>query len=185
VALLSTPARRTIPTRVGRTSSRPLPEPLQLGPSPREWGELILEYRPGHIPRTIPTRVGRTTLPAAGPVRVADHPHASGENFQQSKRVNRSIGPSPREWGELQKRTRNLRVLRTIPTRVGRTMIARVNRQSSADHPHASGENESVAGVFVHFLGPSPREWGELSQTDVAIAGSRTIPTRVGRTLPR
>ncbi len=95
--------KRTIPTRVGRTSCRSveaakIPDhphaggenfsgtlmALQpVGPSPRGWGEPPARCRARRCPRTIPTRVGRTSPWVRVPPPWPDHPHAGGENEAQ------------------------------------------------------------------------------------------------------
>src|SRR5271166_2062833 len=133
---------RTIPTRVGRTSShadfrsvstdhphacgenRVLPSglPSRPGPSPRVWGEQGASIRLAVAPRTIPTRVGRTVNGRNQEPEPTDHPHACGENDQASQPIVHVTGPSPRVWGELARMLIKWRPYRTIPTRVGRTL---------------------------------------------------------------
>ncbi len=132
---------RTIPTRVGRTPRSSKPESVapdhphacgenvtavlvllvDVGPSPRVWGE---RYRCAGVVgrcRTIPTRVGRTSgAPARAGLRP-DHPHACGENKQSPNAGAHRTGPSPRVWGELFAIIPHPLSQRTIPTRVGRT----------------------------------------------------------------
>ena len=52
-----------------------------------------------------------------------------------------------------------------------------------ADHPHACGENAGESAREYERYGPSPRVWGELSDERMIGTYTRTIPTRVGRTL--
>ncbi len=52
-----------------------------------------------------------------------------------------------------------------------------------ADHPHARGENMILLAISFGINGPSPRAWGELGTGRNPADDSRTIPTRVGRTL--
>ena len=156
-------AERTIPTRVGRTDPKAIDhhgmadhphacgennEPratseMADGPSPRVWGEPCALVRRGKPLRTIPTRVGRTTL--CHPTRSAepDHPHACGENDLSITKKALSFGPSPRVWGELQSSRAEVGNGRTIPTRVGRTILYLKMGFVCADHPHACGENRS------------------------------------------
>ncbi len=196
------PRVRTIPTRVGRTNS-PVAGTVNApdhphargencvfryhdcccsGPSPRAWGEL---QKPGPaviLARTIPTRVGRTTrasLTNSGPT---DHPHARGENVGPFANLFPQHGPSPRAWGERSDTDEDNRTLRTIPTRVGRTPGGVSRERAKTDHPHARGENSAACPSNEVVTGPSPRAWGELGVKCVALAASRTIPTRVGRT---
>ena len=75
-----------------------------------------------------------------------------------------------------------IRDLRTIPTHVGRTAIAKPLVIQTADHPHARGENAVSVRYSGMSFGPSPRTWGELSMAMRARGYRRTIPTHVGRT---
>ena len=72
--------------------------------------------------------------------------------------------------------------LRTIPTRVGRTVHSSQRPALTADHPHAGGENCSLHPNTSALLGPSPRGWGERGFIPCDHRDGRTIPTRVGRT---
>ena len=152
------------------------------GPSPRGWGEHASYICFAACPRTIPTRVGRT--PPQTPARhvVTDHPHAGGENHSIALSATAHAGPSPRGWGERGGVTRGVVLLRTIPTRVGRTMVGLGLFHGWTDHPHAGGENLVRILHERHTSGPSPRGWGERAPSATALASSRTIPTRVGRT---
>jgi hypothetical protein len=91
-------------------------------------------------------------------------------------------GPSPRGWGEPEE----IQVValgdRTIPTRVGRTPPGERHHPAETDHPHAGGENYASAAMSDVVIGPSPRGWGELAARLHRLQGTRTIPTRVGRT---
>ncbi len=195
---------RTIPTRVGRTAGDSTEghhgadhphaggenrraerrSPTRCGPSPRGWGERcwFAEFIPGV--RTIPTRVGRTFRSCNRDTRNADHPHAGGENVLVEKAIIRVRGPSPRGWGEPLHTRDLLAVVRTIPTRVGRTARPRCDARLGADHPHAGGENKSCQVSRSSSGGPSPRGWGEPHVVGLLSGPSRTIPTRVGRTAP-
>src|SRR5271165_2539423 len=132
--------------------------------------------------RTIPTRVGRTWRVARKLGTTTDHPHACGENVLATMWRNTSSGPSPRVWGEPTEHRFHRLIVRTIPTRVGRTSRTSAVRSSIADHPHACGENARLAELAPGGLGPSPRVWGERAQMARRQSGYRTIPTRVGRT---
>mgnify|MGYP005846667565 CR=1 FL=1 len=193
---------RTIPTRVGRTmwagesgvmtmdhphaggenAVSGLMDAANEGPSPRGWEERF------HISfglvgfGTIPTRVGRTACYTVRSAAVADHPHAGGENADAGLARLSLSGPSPRGWGEPLARDVRLYVVRTIPTRVGRTRSVHGPRFGSRDHPHAGGENPRASTVGGSVGGPSPRGWGEPLKSGVSRNARRTIPTRVGRT---
>ena len=134
---------RTIPTRVGRTTAetfscrlltdhphtrgenmdRPSAAIEVSGPSPHAWGELTRNQAASKTRRTIPTRVGRTgsaVLPGSG---MTDHPHTRGENAALNGTASTPVGPSPHAWGEPVGAQRDLPLVRTIPTRVGRTHL--------------------------------------------------------------
>ena len=152
------------------------------GPSPRAWGE---PAGPGAWPdrwRTIPTGVGRTQEDYAAEALAADHPHGRGENRAGFGASEASSGPSPRAWGERMAHAPASRMLRTIPTGVGRTASMRPCGCRQTDHPHGRGENLRQADPEQFKDGPSPRAWGERPLLLVAHVVIRTIPTGVGRT---
>ena len=148
------------------------------------WGEHERGVIGVRLRRTIPTRVGRTTRRGSPSTTSSDHPHACGENALAAVLKFREGGPSPRVWGEQVQTVKASDKLRTIPTRVGRTIFIWVWSPPRADHPHACGENR-VHHHPAHFSrGPSPRVWGEQLGYAQVKTTPRTIPTRVGRTLP-
>ncbi len=195
-------AQRTIPTRVGRTLGSYSPAPQfpdhphacgenistfaryspNGGPSPRVWGEPPNTSRHETKTRTIPTRVGRTPQPTRGSAAPSDHPHACGENVFNYRLADLDHGPSPRVWGELERKEMTFLGARTIPTRVGRTWRPGAVVRIPSDHPHACGENSCSCRMTDMQRGPSPRVWGELDTHRNQCSRKRTIPTRVGRT---
>ena len=153
---------RTIPTHVGRTAWAENVESSRSGPSPRTWGEqhLLVEDR----------------------CRSADHPHARGENFGSNQTADDRGGPSPRTWGEPRYRQPCRSLLGPSPRTWGEHPSAITWPATVTDHPHARGENSSVALNLVshradhphargenppvhdtphRVTGPSPRTWGE------------------------
>ena len=114
-----------------------------------------------------------------------DHPHAGGENVDPECRYRRFYGPSPRGWGERSASDRMRDQTRTIPTGVGRTEAQHLSGTANADHPHAGGENRDCRACVERIYGPSPRGWGEPPGRQSDDQAHRTIPTRVGRTIPR
>src|ERR1019366_8879795 len=111
---------------------------------------------------------------------TADHPHATG--IIQTPPV---YGPSPRAWGERDRHNTNPPSLRTIPTRVGRTLPGSPLTVLRRDHPHARGENVARFSANRAEEGPSPRAWGERTCMSPSVDKVRTIPTRVGGTARR
>ena len=132
--------------------------------------------------RTIPTHVGRTLILAGAVGGLADHPHARGENGVGTGVLGLRPGPSPRTWGERYSPQADFHQTRTIPTHVGRTNHQGKVYASTADHPHARGENDVLTQMIVQQLGPSPRTWGEPKGNPSRRWAERTIPTHVGRT---
>ena len=65
---------------------------------------------------------------------------------------------------------------------MGRTAFTVRATRARADHPHAGGENLTVAAFKPGNPGPSPRGWGERAIAAWSGCRFRTIPTRVGRT---
>jgi hypothetical protein len=104
-----------------------------IGPSPRVWGELLNRFMLLDRERTIPTRVGRTKLKRRSHELISDHPHACGENKEARMIMTAHVGPSPRVWGEQALPDLPAGALRTIPTRVGRTVdFQQLTTQKSA-----------------------------------------------------
>ena len=156
---------RTIPTRVGKTSRISL-RCAAIADHPHARGENHIAYpvsdlQDGPSPRAW----GKTFLLRGRAYRVSDHPHARGENSFDSSDYPKYYGPSPRAWGKRRGSCVARVGGRTIPTRVGKTCSSITPISSTADHPHARGEN-----------GEGPLE-GDLPH--------RTIPTRVGKTARR
>ena len=172
---------RTIPTRVGKTNcgteghSDSTDHPHAggenavyvvanyeaNGPSPRGWGKLERNNLRLFLNRTIPTRVGKTSPGALAAALPADHPHAGGENHPASKTFFRRCGPSPRGWGKPGCCRWSRAAARTIPTRVGKTLLEKVAANATTDHPHAGGENGIGLPSWPAPGGPSPRGWGK------------------------
>ena len=48
------------------------------------------------------------------------------------------------------------------------------------DHPHAYGDKMKSLNPKCHFLGSSPRVWGQVATTTTNGAAERIIPTRMG-----
>ena len=113
----------------------------------------------------------------------SDHPHARGENVISHSSLGILPGPSPRAWGEQYRPAPLAHSVRTIPTRVGRTVREPPLHFPPPDHPHARGENVPTQANDLLADGPSPRAWGERHISLFAGYIARTIPTRVGRTI--
>ena len=132
---------RSIPTRVGKSSDEKQPVShypvhphaggeidtacdenlLAGGPSPRGWGNHAREDPFNWGQRSIPTRVGKSLEAASHPLAGAVHPHAGGEIWDKPVEEICKNGPSPRGWGNQKTEDKIPRLLRSIPTRVGKS----------------------------------------------------------------
>jgi len=72
-------------------------------------------------------------------------------------------------------------MIRIIPTRVGKSVRARLGSVGFSDHPHACGEKGSRAELYLGIDGSSPRVWGKDNHDPVLRPDARIIPTRVGK----
>ena len=89
------------------------------GSSPRVWGQApqgryLLRYS-----RIIPTRMGTRDFLPDNIFHNWDHPHAYGDKYHHRLPYMRSLGSSPRVWGQEQARHKDSKLQRIIPTRMG------------------------------------------------------------------
>ena len=115
--------------------------------------------------RTIPTRVGRTGCDSPADDMSPDHPHAGGENSAapSSDGID-DRGPSPRGWGERPRYDDwHRRLTGPSPRGWGAQPSCWTLPNTPTDHPHAGGENAAYSAARIR--------------------ATRTIPTRVGRTV--
>ncbi len=131
------------------------------GPSPRGWGNRIVNRLGRLVDRAIPTRVGKSVLLFTGRGVSPGHPHAGGE-----------IHPPRRSWSAS---------LRAIPTRVGKSVPTTFVLDGMTGHPHAGGEIVHTSTQLDRINGPSPRGWGNPSNICWNLHACRAIPTRVGK----
>ena len=192
---------RAIPTRVGKsgvpagTSATYTGHPhaggeihfkhtpvfLDLGPSPRGWGNRESRSCRDRSNRAIPTRVGKSYRQLARRLFVAGHPHAGGEIGVVQEELSYIVGPSPRGWGNLHGSHDDLWWNRAIPTRVGKSGEVMMSIPKSTGHPHAGGEILERPWPVERVTGPSPRGWGNQEVIGFYINRTRAIPTRVGK----
>ena len=152
------------------------------GPSPRGWGKRSRSRAKSYPRRAIPTRVGKTLFNPRFDLILPGHPHAGGENFCGEPKNKDKSGPSPRGWGKHAPTVSQVRALRAIPTRVGKTESWTVTNDEKSGHPHAGGENDEEAQPEDGWGGPSPRGWGKHNRRFLTLSRLRAIPTRVGKT---
>ena len=193
--------RRAIPTRVGKSRFSPMLRDHSSGhphaggeinlnrhhrrrgdgPSPRGWGNQDRHRRHRPLHRAIPTRVGKSLRRRSSTRRRAGHPHAGGEIVSPGDVAMWECGPSPRGWGNHLSHSAGGRLMRAIPTRVGKSIARRVKIPYVAGHPHAGGEISQSFVIQAFTAGPSPRGWGNPACLMMALRRSRAIPTRVGK----
>ena len=155
-----------------------------LGSSPRVWGQATSAFFVVAIPRIIPTRVGTRKTSITTRRKRWDHPHACGDKISLRSAYGRSLGSSPRVWGQAPTPQAYPPALRIIPTRVGTSCLILGLIGGHEDHPHACGDKKDDQYLIVSAKGSSPRVWGQERQRMLIHVLMRIIPTRVG-TRPR
>jgi len=135
------PGRPEHPHARGENSGHVTLQTVMNGTSPRAWGKRKADIGALRIRRNIPTRVGKTFLRALDGHRIAEHPHARGENGRGAFFPGRFGGTSPRAWGKPSCVILYSFIFRNIPTRVGKTYFHPPRNSSFSEHPHARGEN--------------------------------------------
>ena len=133
---------RIIPTRVGKSPTRPCgvpsaedhphacgekqPSSLQTlsnwGSSPRVWGKVCVYGSFAKLLRIIPTRVGESQRPFYMGRVSWEHPHTCGEKLLAVLVSLNRPGSSPRVWGKEEEEMYNGALARIIPTRVGKSL---------------------------------------------------------------
>ena len=89
------------------------------GSSPRVWGQGKGWKCLVNKNRIIPTRVGTSDPIECVEIRQQDHPHACGDKQLRTFYVLKSLGSSPRVWGQVIQFWAITMLIRIIPTRVG------------------------------------------------------------------
>ena len=114
-----------------------------------------------------------------------DHPHACGDKTAEGLCTGRTIGSSPRVWGQEVGRTIYQAIGGIIPTRVGTSISVMRADDNVQDHPHACGDKFSTPRFSCLLVGSSPRVWGQVSKVVLLLPSRRIIPTRVGTRLKK
>ena len=110
------------------------------GSSPRVWGQDGADRQERQEDRIIPTRMGTSCLIRCYAIRCEDHPHTYGDKQESLYAVSRSIGSSPRVWGQGIQHSNNAVIVGIIPTRMGTSALFSPFLVSPWDHPHAYGD---------------------------------------------
>ena len=151
------------------------------GSSPRTWGNVPGDGRRGHRRRFIPTHVGKCTTSPSTTSRRTVHPHARGEMVHVEGMTSPAYGSSPRTWGNVGLALGYDRIVRFIPTHVGKCENANISASGITVHPHARGEMSGFSAPRAGLVGSSPRTWGNVGSTAVFLIPGRFIPTHVGK----
>ena len=137
--------------------------------------------KPYEIPAgIIPTRMGTSVVPSSLQDFYKDHPHAYGDKWQFILFKFRSIGSSPRVWGQAHRHLKKTICVGIIPTRMGTSSLNNTFYIRSEDHPHAYGDKKTCLSCNQQILGSSPRVWGQDVGDGVFTMWERIIPTRMG-----
>ena len=154
-----------------------------MGSSPRVWGQEIFIVISLVVTGIIPTRVGTRLVIKNRFGKNEYHPHACGDKTRPNPIATRTIGSSPRVWGQVSGVTNFLSGDRIIPTRVGTSVSCDNAVEWDKDHPHACGDKQSNPSHRRKTSGSSPRVWGQVIHGLLLFMLTRIIPTRVGTSL--
>ena len=113
---------------------------VEVGSSPRVWGQDIAVICISCAARIIPTRVGTRISTVVVTKLRGDHPHACGDKEPIGMYIGLRSGSSPRVWGQACHATIVWTMIRIIPTRVGTRALKSLDCQTAWDHPHACGD---------------------------------------------
>ena len=92
---------------------------VQIGSSPRVWGQASRVGITLHNRRIIPTRMGTRHGEKRMSSTRGDHPHAYGDKYANTNRATNKEGSSPRVWGQGGNKYLTDTEFRIIPTRMG------------------------------------------------------------------
>ena len=139
---------------------------IRPGSSPRVWGQACAIAVNIVVTRIIPTRMGTRNSADICQKITKDHPHAYGDKTRPNPIATRTIGSSPRVWGQVRAKPGKKHTDRIIPTRMGTSKAYRQLRLFGQDHPHAYGDKGSSSDTSFFIVGSSPRVWGQEKESD-------------------
>ena len=134
---------------------------IELGSSPRVWGQVKITKKTGKNLRIIPTRMGTRNPDYPTHNGIEDHPHAYGDKLRVKGSMEQAIGSSPRVWGQVGIPLFFYPFTGIIPTRMGTSCRKSDINKLSKDHPHAYGDKQLRTFYAPKSLGSSPRVWGQ------------------------
>ena len=157
---------------------------INLGSSPRVWGQVDININAQKTPRIIPTRMGTRSSVCPTALKLQDHPHAYGDKPCKDPAKSAIMGSSPRVWGQEFSQTQISLPVRIIPTRMGTSNSEQLRQHLHRDHPHAYGDKAQEKQELIKEAGSSPRVWGQDDYNTDAKKQTRIIPTRMGTRIP-
>ena len=120
---LKIPPKKVYPHVCGGTQSIIVSSDVVLRLSPRVWGNPCASLAAAARRRSIPTCVGEPRAPSS-PVPVPGvYPHVCGGTDAYCNKLSKSVGLSPRVWGNLQHWTVSVIEPGSIPTCVGEPVL--------------------------------------------------------------
>ena len=128
------------PHAYGDKSSVPSKYNIQLGSSPRVWGQVSQQQQLFIKAGIIPTRMGTRHYMLFQHTHCEDHPHAYGDKAFQHRKFLALKGSSPRVWGQVGSDGYRFWNTGIIPTRMGTRDRRSCRRRYTWDHPHAYGD---------------------------------------------
>ncbi len=155
---------------------------VSLGSSPRLRGTRGRTGVPRHGGRFIPAPAGDTKNRSDLTKRQAVHPRACGGHVVRRRRVDRTLGSSPRLRGTQSSPRSNCARDRFIPAPAGDTIMFGPIISSSTVHPRACGGHIAAMKIDVSGCGSSPRLRGTRRRNGAAHRRRRFIPAPAGDT---
>ena len=151
---------KVYPHVCGATDTRALKDDLNVGLSPRVWGNHIRRYGSMHGSGSIPTCVGQPEI-----IRVRNfprrvYPHVCGATGAFPRSSSSGKGLSPRVWGNPWTGTGKRLTSRSIPTCVGQPLNIRLDKSKMPVYPHVCGATVVFSSRLRYSAGLSPRVWG-------------------------
>ncbi len=132
--------------------------------------------------RIIPAYAGNTTPISCFTSTAADHPRVRGEHYAFCISPVTLFGSSPRTRGTRPKTLGDDEAHRIIPAYAGNTLIARLDKETTPDHPRVRGEHVGKAENGAVTGGSSPRTRGTPGCALRGVLARRIIPAYAGNT---
>ena len=153
-----------------------------MGSSPRMRGSLILKSITHAIHRIIPAHAGLTVPRSCSLPHARDHPRACGAHCRTTKKLQPSLGSSPRMRGSRFGPCVCRGLLGIIPAHAGLTAWNKGRGYQCGDHPRACGAHYPIASSMSDNWGSSPRMRGSRAMSEPGKYQAGIIPAHAGLT---